>query len=114
MYFHWLEAVDPDKIGSVDLAGYIRIHGELCIIGLISASLTFNLQLHYHKESGQSILWGEATLVIEVEVLFFSAHVPVRCRREFAGSESDPKFIDIVPTQELWDDYCNAFATEAI
>ena len=48
---------------------------------------------------------------MEVEVLFFSGEVSVRCRKEFAGSEdADPKFIDLVPDQTTWDDYCAAFA----
>jgi hypothetical protein len=112
IYFHWLEPL-PDK-GSLELAGYIRLHGELSVLGLISASLTFNLQLAYHKEAGKSIVWGEATLVIEIEVLFFSTDVSVHCRREFGGSASDPKFIDLVPDQETWNEYCNAFAEEGV
>jgi hypothetical protein len=111
VYFHWLEP-QPNK-GSVDLAGYVRLHGELSVLGLISASLTFNLQLAYHKETGKSIVWGEATLVIEVEVLFFSADVSIRCRKDFGGSDSDPKFIELVPDQSTWDLYCGAFAEEA-
>jgi hypothetical protein len=111
VYFHWLEP-QPDQ-GSIDLAGYVRLHGELSVLGLISASLTFNLQLAYHKESHKSIVWGEATLVIEVEVLVFSADVSIRCRKDFAGSESDPKFIDLVPDEDTWDEYCGAFAQEA-
>ena len=67
IYFHWLEPV-PDK-GSIDLAGYVRIHGELTVIAIISVSLTFNLQLGYHKEAGKSTMYGEATLVVEVDVL---------------------------------------------
>jgi hypothetical protein len=112
VYFHWLEPV-PDQ-GSTELTGYVRLHGELSILGLISASLTFNLQLSYLKEAGESIVWGEATLTIEVEVLFFSASVEVRCRREFGGSESDPKFIEQIPDQEVWTGYCEAFAEEAV
>jgi hypothetical protein len=112
VYFHWLEP-QPNQ-GSVDLAGYVRLHGELSVLGLISASLTFNLQLAYHKTIGAgSMVWGEATLVIEVEVLLFSASVSVRCRKEFGGSKSDPKFIDLVPDQTTWDEYCAAFAVEA-
>jgi hypothetical protein len=111
IYFHWLEPV-PDQ-GSVELAGYVRLHGELSVLGLISASLTFNLQLAYLKENGGSTVWGMATLVVEVEVLFFSAGVSVKCRREFAGSESDPKFIDLIPNADVWAEYCEAFAEEA-
>ena len=104
VYFHWLEAV-PGK-GLVELAGYIRIHGELSVLGLISVSITFNLQLSYRKENHESSVWGEATLVVEVEVLFFSADVSVRCRKEFGGAESDPKFIDLIPDVATWTEYC--------
>lgn len=112
IYFHWLEPV-PDK-GSVTLAGYVRIHGHLSVLAIISVSLTFNLQLAYHKDHGTktSVVWGEATLVVEIDVLFFSASVSVHCRREFGGSESDPKFIDLMPNQQLWSEYCGAFALE--
>ena len=111
IYFHWLEK-QPGK-STVELAGYVRIYGELSVLGLISASLTFNLQLAYRKEPGASIVWGEATLIVEVEVLVFSADVSVRCRREFAGGKSDPKFIDLIPDADTWTEYCEAFAEEA-
>ena len=107
VYFHWQTA-------SVELAGYVRLHGELSVLGLISASLTFNLQLAYLKESGKSVVWGEATLEVEIEVLFLSFSVSVKCRREFGGSEGDPKFIDLIPDQATWTDYCEAFAKEAV
>ena len=113
VYFHWLEPV-PNK-GSVELAGYVRLHGELSVLGIISASLTFNLQIAYLKDvgAGKSIVWGEATLVVEIEILFFSASVSVKCRREFAGSASDPGFAALVPSPTVWADYCGAFAEEA-
>ena len=106
VYFHWQTA-------SVELAGYVRLHGELSVLGLISASLTFNLQLAYLKENGKSVVWGEATLEVEIEILFLSFSVSVKCRREFGGSEGDPKFIELIPDQATWNDYCEAFATEA-
>jgi hypothetical protein len=111
IYFHWLEPV-PDK-GSVTLEGYVRIHGELSVLAIISVSLTFNLCLGYHKESGQSIVYGEAELTVEIEILFFSVSVSVRCRREFQGGAADPKLIDLVPTEAIWAEYCDAFAEEA-
>jgi hypothetical protein len=111
VYFHWLEVV-PDK-GSVELNGYVRLHGELSVLGIISVSLTFNLTLGYLKEGGKSVVFGEATLEIEVEVLFFSFGVSITCRKEFSGSEMDPKFIDLIPDQDTWSEYCGAFAEEA-
>ncbi len=106
VYFHW-------KTQTVELAGYVRLHGELSVLGLISASLTFNLQLAYLKENGRSVVWGEASLEVEIDILFLSFSVSVSCRREFAGSAGDPKFIELIPDQDTWDDYCEAFATEA-
>jgi hypothetical protein len=106
IYFHW-------QTKSVELAGYVRLHGELSVLGLISASLTFNLQLAYLKDSTHSVVWGEATLEVEIEILFLSFSVSVKCRREFGGSDGDPKFLELIPDQPTWDDYCGAFAAEA-
>lgn len=111
IYFHWIEP-QPDQ-GSVELAGYVRIHGELCVLALISVALTFNLQLGYQKGSGKSTVYGEAELTVEIDILMFSTSVSVRCRREFSGGSADPKFIDQIPTQEIWSEYCDAFAVEA-
>jgi hypothetical protein len=111
IYFHWLEPT-PDH-GSVELAGYVRIHGELCVLALISVALTFNLQLGYQKENGKSTVYGEAELTVEIDILMFSKSVSVRCRREFSGGSADPKFIDQIPTYKIWSDYCDAFAVEA-
>ncbi|MDK2744429.1 MAG: hypothetical protein NDI90_16125 [Nitrospira sp. BO4] len=110
IYFHWLEVV-PDQ-GAVELAGYVRIHGELTVLAIVSVSLTFNLQLGYLKEGKHAVAYGEATLTVEIEILMFSAEVSVKCRREFGGGEADPRFIDLIPTPELWAAYCGAFADE--
>jgi hypothetical protein len=109
VYFHWLESPSGH---TVELAGYVRLHGELSVMGLISASLTFNLQLSYLKQPGSSSVWGEATLVVEIDVLLFSGSVEVSCRREFGGSDADPTFVDLIPTPAVWADYCTAFAAE--
>ncbi|MFO1498974.1 MAG: hypothetical protein U1G07_11380 [Verrucomicrobiota bacterium] len=110
IYFHWLEPM-PNK-GSVDLAGYVRIHGELSVLAIISVSLTFHLQLGYHKEPGRSVVYGEATLTVEIDILMFSAEVSVTCRREFGGAAADPRLIEHIPTEDVWSEYCSAFAEE--
>ena len=43
-------------------------------------------------------------------MLFFSFSVSVKCRREFGGSAGDPKFIELIPDQLAWNEYCEAFA----
>jgi hypothetical protein len=106
IYFHW-------KTQTVELVGYVRLHGELSVLGLISASLTFNLQLGYTKENGRAVVWGEASIEVEIDILFLSFSVSVSCRREFGGSDGDPKFLQLIPDQATWNAYCEAFATEA-
>ena len=113
IYFHWLEPI-PNK-GSVELAGYVRIHGELTVLAIISVSLTFNLQIGYLKDrAGNSIVYGEATLIVEIEILMFSderlGQVPARVRRLGVGPELHRARC---PSQAVWADYCDAFAKEA-
>jgi hypothetical protein len=110
VYFHWKQVTSN---GSVELAGYVRLHGELSVVGLISASLTFNLQLAYAKENGASEVWGEATLTVEVDITLISFDVQVKCRKEFGGSAGDPRFIELIPDEPTWEQYCSAFAAEA-
>ena len=109
-YFHYA----TDK---VKFEGFVEMGGRLSVLGLISVSLTFHLSLAYEllQKSGNngiraSKLFGQATLTVEIEILFFSASVDVTVEKTFVGSEADPKFIDLVPQQSLWDDYCAAYA----
>jgi hypothetical protein len=73
IYFRWAQK-------AVELSGYVRLHGKLSVLGLISASLTFNLQLGYLKEGAVRSL-GEASLEVAIEILFVSFSVSVSCER---------------------------------
>ncbi|HEV8399218.1 MAG TPA: hypothetical protein VGQ18_05185 [Gemmatimonadales bacterium] len=88
------------------LTGFVRLNGELDVLGLISASLTFYLALTY--QSSPEMVWGEATLTIEVEVVFFSADVEVSVRKEFATPPPPP--FDQLMTDDEWATYRLAFA----
>lgn len=109
-YFHF----STDR---VVFEGFVEMGGRLSVLGLISVSLTFHLSLAYESvgnkaSDGKTVsrLFGQATLVVEIEILFFSASVSVTVKKTFAGSEADPKFIDLVPTPDVWSEYCAAFA----
>lgn len=106
-YFVLEKLTNEDR---VRFEGFVELGGHLSILGLIKASLTFHLALGYQKGSPESYLFGQASLVVEVEVLFFSASVEVKVERRFAGSNADPLFIDFVPSQNIWREYCDAFA----
>lgn len=95
------------------LAAYFRIRGEVDVLGLISASITLELALTYQFETGKLI--GRASLVVEVEVLFFSASVEISVERRLAGSKGDPTMLQIMPPDPTganadWAAYCDAFA----
>jgi len=88
------------------LTGYLRCGGGLEILGIITISVEFYLGLTY--ESVGNKVWGEATLTVEIEILFFSVSVDMSVRREFAGSPA-PAFADLMG-ENHWLTYCEAFA----
>lgn len=94
------------------LAGYLRIRGEVDVLGIISASIELYLELRYQFDTGK--MFGRASFTIEIEVFLFSGSVTVTCERQFAGSKGDPTFAQIMAveadgTSALWSEYCAAF-----
>jgi hypothetical protein len=90
------------------LEGYLRMGGELSVLGLISVSLEFYLCFAY--EVAKNAAYGRATLTVKVEVLFFSTSVEITVEKRFGGSGGDPFFLDTFDTPAVWDAYSGAFA----
>jgi len=88
------------------LTGYLRAGGSLDVLGLISVSVEFYLGFTYYFGPPCKIA-GEATVTIEIDILFFSVSVQASLRREF----SDPviSFSDLIGPAD-WDYYCDSFA----
>ncbi len=107
---------NSDNKNEVTLIGYFHISGEVDVLGLISASILLALDLIY--ETAGNKVTGEASITIEVEVLFFSATVQVKCKKQFAGAKGDPVFAQIMDKyvdeegdeHDPWREYCEAFA----
>jgi hypothetical protein len=112
-----------DMVGSSSqLTGYLRAGGSLDVLGLISASIEFYLGFTYYFGSPHAVppvpcsIAGEATVTIEVHVLFFSASVSASLRRQFADPQIS--FADLIPalpgdppgTSSIWNYYCDSFA----
>ena len=89
------------------LGGYLRMGGELSVLGLISVSLEFMLSFTMDSEGKAT---GRATLTVAVKVLFFSASVEVSVEKRFGGSGSDPTFAQLIAAPGVWADYAGAFA----
>lgn len=101
--------------GSSELTGYLRMRGEVDVLGIISASIELYLELSYEIDTKTAR--GRAQLTIEVEVLFFSASVTIECEKKFKGSDQDPDFVTVMgpaPGGDVadspWAAYCDAFA----
>jgi hypothetical protein len=99
------------------LTGYFNLKGRVSVLGLITASIELALELYYEFASGKCV--GRASIIVEVEVLLFSASVEIKCEKKFAGSNGDPSFLQIMapyddPVTEArvdpWAEYCAAFA----
>jgi hypothetical protein len=92
------------------LTGYLRIHGEVDVLGLITAAILLYMELSYEFSSHKIV--GRATLEIEVSIAFFSISVSITVERKFGGSNSDPSFEDVMKIEGGYDpfgDYVAAF-----
>ena len=95
-----------DGVDFTILTGYLRLGGELSVLGLVSISLEFVLSFGY--EAGKAA--GRATLTVKVEIAFFSKSVSISVEKKFAGSSGDPRFADVIESAPVWGDYASAFA----
>ncbi len=89
------------------LTGYVRLGGELEVLGIVSLSLEFYMGLTYQSNPEKVV--GEASMTVEIEVLVFSAAVTITVRRSFGNNSGDPTFGDQLEPSD-WDAYCAAFA----
>ena len=91
----------------VQLTGFFRCGGSVEVLGIASVSIEFYLGLTYDSQTGK--VTGEASVTLEVEVLFFSASVSFTVRKSFGGSAADPTFGELIEPDD-WTAYCLAFA----
>jgi len=116
-FYFKFEIVSPTQ-EELTLTGYLRINGNLSVLGIITLSLEFYLALTavYVDKAigpGQKVkkvekMEGVAILKVKVEVLFFSKTVSITVRRQFAGADADPNFADMIPLED-WQEYCLAY-----
>ena len=70
------------------LTGYFRLRGEVDVLGLISASIELYLSLLYEFDTGKMV--GQATITVQVKVLFFSGSVQIQRRAQVRRLEWRP------------------------
>jgi hypothetical protein len=89
------------------LTGYFRLGGSVEVLGIITVSAEFYMSLTYDITNDK--VWGQATLTIKIEILFFSISVDLHVERKLKGSNGDPTFSDLMERSD-WDSYTEAFA----
>ncbi|MEU9500032.1 hypothetical protein [Streptomyces sp. NPDC048196] len=94
----------------VKLTGYLRCNGFLTVLGIVTVSVEFYLELTYEKKGKQSIVRGRGTLTVSVRIAFFSKSVSLELERTFAGAPVDPTFAQCFSKEQDWPEYCAAFA----
>jgi hypothetical protein len=128
----------PGPNSGTTLTGFVRLTGEVEVLGIISVSAELDLSLTYHQSlNGSSYVQGTATLKVSISICFFSITVPITVTKQFSGGDPpssmsamvrpeiagpmiDPPlspppvnqiyFDDVVPTQTVWQTYCGAFS----
>jgi hypothetical protein len=112
------------------LTGFVKITGEVEVLGILSVTLELDLTLTYATATNQAT--GTATMTISVSLCMFSISVPITVSKTFNGGKDSPHAISrhaqprTPPTfdytnqsectfakqmdKDEWMDYCNAFA----
>lgn len=102
--------IGGQDVDAATLGGYLRMGGELSVLGIISVSLEFYLIFAYQSEGAKKYAYGRATLTVKVEVLLFSTSVEISVEKRFGGSGGDPHFLQTFETPAIWTEYAGAFA----
>ena len=116
-----------DMVDGWVIGGYLRLRGELDILGIITIAVELYIQIIYEATSGKCIASG--FVKVDISLFFFSIHVKVSFTRKFAGSNGDPTFADMMAAggvdpmvdpallnsapSAMWDpfaEYCMAYA----
>lgn len=97
--------------GAARITGYLRVKGQLDVLGLISVAMEMLMAMTYDD----GVVRGKAEISVKVKLLFFSKTVRITFERSFAGSNADPTFAELMapagaaaPT--AWDVYCMSHA----
>lgn len=134
--FQFTYAIDHTKTPAKNtcvLTGYVKLSGNLSILGIVTMSLVFDLSLTYQETNGASEVTGTATVTLSISILFIHFSVSatatktfensggasgaasiqghiVRSKAALASSNGTPTFADQVDFS-AWQSYCQAFGT---
>jgi hypothetical protein len=102
--------------GDAHLSAYLRLHGGVEVLSILSITVDLMLALEYEPETNRLI--GKARISVRVKLLFLCKTVSVEFEQTLAGGNSDPTFAELMAPEGVdgpppWDLYCTAFAEGA-
>ena len=74
----------PPATAGATLTGFVRITGEVEVLGILSITLEVQLSLSYN--SSDNTATGTATMTVLVSLCFFSTSVSITVQKSFSGS----------------------------
>lgn len=74
----------PPATAGATLTGFVRITGEVEVLGILSITLEVQLSLSYN--SSDNTATGTATMTVSVSLCFFSTSVSITVQKSFSGS----------------------------
>ena len=114
-----------DGTAGTELSGFVKLHGSLEFLGMVSLSIELDLELDWYIDEKK--MAGTASLVVDIDVAFFSTSVGFSVHREFstgggasgarpamasaaAPALSTISFKDLLSDAAEWQQYCAAYA----
>jgi hypothetical protein len=74
----------PPATAGATLTGFVRITGDVEVLGILSISLEVQLSLSYNSLDNTAT--GTATMTVSISLCFFSTSVSITVQKSFAGS----------------------------
>jgi hypothetical protein len=85
----------PPAMPGATLTGFVRITGEVEVLGILSISLEVQLSLSYNTSDHTAT--GTATMTVSISLCFFSVSVSVTVQKSFAGSGTSSSVSSAMP-----------------
>ncbi|MCM3921980.1 hypothetical protein ND748_09950 [Frankia sp. AiPs1] len=92
---------------SAVLGGFFEASGFVSVLGIVTVSVVFRLELGYDLTRNK--IHGSAEVIVSVSIIAVSKSVTMTVERSFGVDGGDPDFAMLVAPSD-WDEYAEAFA----
>jgi hypothetical protein len=89
----------PPATAGATLTGFVRITGEVEVLGILSISLELQLSLSYN--SANNTATGTATMTVSISLCFFSVSASITVQKSFGGSGSSSSSVSSSATPQF-------------